>query len=252
MVDKGKRMLDIEPTKGEGKRLSRKADRAYQEIRKMLIEFRIKPEERIGEIHICKILALSRTPIREALNRLATEGFLVFRPNYGFSFRSLEITDLIALYDIRSILETGAFALLCARASDEELARLKSYWAESSACHAHGSNEEILDLDEGFHLLMAGLSGNPEIVRQLEAVNARIRFIRRIQIEHALCDPCDSHGGIVDAACRRNVAEGVALLKAHIAMSVTDAQKALKEAFLKLYLTEKPPSLRWQSTSGRS
>ena len=245
-------MSESKPTKieGDGKRLADSANRAYRQIRKQLIEFKLKPDERINEVHFAKTLELSRTPIREALNRLATEGFVVFKPNRGFYFRSLDISDLLDLYEMRVIVETGGFAILCSRASDEGLARLQAYWDHAKARYAFGDGDEILDLDEGFHVLMAELSGNPEIVRQLEALNARTRFIRRVQIEHSSHDLLDSHNRIVDAAMRRSADEGVALLQSHISMTVADAQAALKEALLKLFVTEKRPASRERATAG--
>ncbi len=237
-------MAEVKPTKvdGEGKRLADSADRAYRSIRKQLIEFKVRPEERINEVHFAKTLELSRTPVREALNRLASEGFVVFKPNRGFFFRSLDISDLLDLYEMRVIVETGAFKLLCARADDVGIARLKDYWTRAKSRYAFGDGDEILDLDEGFHILIAELSGNPEIVRQLEGLNARIRFIRRVQIEHSNNDLLDGHNRIVEAAGRRAAQEGIELLQAHISMTVADAQSALKEALLKLFVTENRPS----------
>ena len=184
-------------------------------------------------------LKLSRTPIREALNRLASESFVTFKPNRGFHFRSLDIGDLLDIFELRMIVETGAFALMCERADDDGLARLSSYWAHAKLLYERGDGDEILDLDEGFHMLMAELCGNPEVVRQLEAINARIRFIRRVQIEHSPNDLFESHNRIVDAASRRAADEGANLLKAHISMTAADAQAALKEALLKLFVTDK-------------
>ena len=223
---------------GDVRRPADSADRAYRQIRKQLIEFKIRPEERINEVHLARALELSRTPVREALNRLASEGFVLFRPNRGFYFRSLDIGDLLDLFEMRMIVETGAFALLCARVDDEGLTRLRTYWEDAKLRYARKDGDEILDLDEGFHILMAELSGNPEIVRNLHGLNARIRFIRRVQIEHSPHDLLDSHNRIVDAAGRRAADEGVALLKAHISMTVADAQAALKEALLQLFVTD--------------
>jgi DNA-binding GntR family transcriptional regulator len=229
------------------RRAADSAERAYREIRRQLVEFKVKPDERINEVRLARMLDLSRTPIREALNRLASEGFVVFAPNRGFFFRGLDIDDLIDLFEMRMIVETGAFALMCERADDAGLERLKAFWAEAQRNYRRSDPDEILDLDENFHLLIAELSGNPEIVRQLGALNARIRFIRRVQIEHAPQHKSlvDDHGRIVEAAARRDVAGGVAVLKTHISMTVADAQAALKEALLKLFVPEtKPPARR--------
>jgi DNA-binding GntR family transcriptional regulator len=224
----------------DNRRAADSADRAYREIRRQLVEFKLKPDERINEVRLARMLELSRTPIREALNRLASEGFVVFAPNRGFFFRGLDIDDLLDLFEMRMIVETGAFALMCERADDAGLQQLKTFWAKARQEYRRGDPDEILDLDEGFHLLIAELSGNPEVLRQLSALNARIRFIRRVQIEHAPQHKnlVNDHGRIVEAALRRDVGAGVAALKAHISMTVADAQMALKEALLKLFVPD--------------
>ena len=204
-----------------------------------MVEFKIRPEERINEVHFAATLALSRTPIREALNRLASEGFVVLRPNRGFYFRSLDIADLLDLFELRAIIEIGGFELLCARADDEGIERLRAFWADAKLRYACRDGDEILDIDERFHAMMAELSGNAAIVHQLKAVNARIRFVRRLQIEHSAIDLLDSHNRIVEAAGRRAADEGARLLRAHISMTVADAQSALKEALFRLFVAKR-------------
>lgn len=216
------------------------AERAYRTIRRELVEFRIRPKERINEVHIARDLQLSRTPVREALNRLASEGFVTFSPNRGFFFRDLDIDGLVDLFEIRMVVETGAFALSCERAEDADIRAVDAFWIEAKERYGRRDADEILEMDEKFHLMLAELSGNPEIVAHLTALNARIRFIRRIQIVHApLMDSLlADHSAIVAAALRRDAAEGCRLLRAHISMTVADARIALKEALLRLYTND--------------
>ncbi len=213
-------------------------DKAYEVIRRQLVEFKLKPDQRINEMALAKSLGISRTPIREALNRLASEGFVVLTPNRGFFFKALDIEALINLYELRSIIECGGFALMCERASDADLERLRSYWDNVKVNYTARDPDEILFLDEGFHLLIAELAGNPEIVNQLMAINARIRFVRRIQIQHKSHDEefVGVHQKIVDAGLRRDVPDGTELLRAHLRMTVSAAQHALKDALLDVYM----------------
>ncbi len=223
------------------KKARRSADsggKAYEAIRRQLVEFRLKPDQRINEMALAKTLGVSRTPIREALNRLASEGFVVLTPNRGFFFKALDIDALIDLYELRAIIECGAFALMCERASNPDLLRLRDYWDRVKVNYTARDPDEILVLDEGFHLLIAELSGNPEIVNQLIAINARIRFIRRIQIQHKSHDEnfVGVHQKIVDAGLLRDIPGGTALLKGHLQMTASAAQRALKDALLNVYM----------------
>ncbi|WP_377288275.1 GntR family transcriptional regulator [Rhizobium sp. SG2393] len=233
----------------ETRRSADSSERAYHAIRKQLVEFKLKPDERINEVQLSRSLGVSRTPIREALNRLASEGFVSLKPNRGFFVRSLSTEGLLDLYELRSIIECAAFRLMCERAEDDQLARLQAYWDAIVEDYRTHPPDVILAEDEGFHLLIAELSGNPELYNQLAAINARIRFIRRIQIEHRTHDmrQVASHSAIVDAAMRRDVDKGVELLRQHIEMTVSATQQALKDALLKVFapdLTEAKPRRR--------
>lgn len=219
------------------RRTADSSDRAYHTIRKLLVEFTLKPGERINEVQLSRSLGVSRTPIREALNRLASEGFVSLTPNRGFFVRSLSTEGLLDLYELRSIIECAAFKLMCERAEDSEIDRLRQYWEAIVDGYRDQAPDIILAEDEGFHLLIAELSGNPELVGQLASINARIRFIRRIQIEHPSHDKAQvtSHSAIVAAAVKRDAENGMKLLREHIEMTVSATQQALKDALLKVF-----------------
>ncbi len=241
-------MVEETPVEGdtETRRSADSSERAYNTIRKLLVEFKLKPEERINEVHLAKTLGVSRTPIREALNRLASEGFVSLTPNRGFFVRSLSTEGLIDLYELRSIIECAAFRLLCERAEDDQIDRLRAYWSSIVDGYREQPADMILAEDEGFHLMIAELSGNPELVNQLAAINARIRFIRRIQIEHRTHDmsQVDAHSAIVAAAIRRDSEGGVELLRQHIELTVSATQQALKDALLRVYSPGEPNERR--------
>ncbi|MFT4150675.1 MAG: GntR family transcriptional regulator [Paracoccaceae bacterium] len=225
------------PPEADSRRSADSSERAYHAIRKLLVEFRLKPEERINEVQLSRSLGLSRTPVREALNRLASEGFVTLTPNRGFFVRGLSTEGLLDLYELRSIIECAAFRLMCDRAEDDQIDRLRAYWDSVEPGYSTRDADEVLVQDEGFHLLIAESSGNPELMATLASINARIRFIRRIQIEHVTHDSAQilAHRGIVEAAVRRDAEKGVELLRAHIEMTVSATQRALKDALLKVY-----------------
>ena len=219
-------------------------ERAYTMIRRMVVDFELRPNERINEVQLARELALSRSPVREALNRLATEGFLSFVPNRGFFFRSPDIAELVQIYEARAVLEKGAFALACTRATAAQVRDVEQFWADALVEYARRDPDRILELDEAFHLTLASLSGNRELVRQLTAINARIRFVRRIEIgrgpRHA--SMIGDHDELIDALRGRAVVRGQKALTAHISMSIEDAADVLKEAVFKAYVAAPTPT----------
>ncbi|MBS0560973.1 MAG: GntR family transcriptional regulator [Proteobacteria bacterium] len=220
--------------------LRRPADsvlRAYAAIRALVVEFRLKPGERVNEFQLARQLGLSRTPVREALNRLASEGFLDLTPNRGFFFRPLDIAALVHFYELRGVLERGAFVLACQRASDEAIEELATYWDKVLAQYGKAEPDWRLDVDEEFHRRLAGLSGNPEFVRQIEAIDARIRFARRTEIAHSprVVHMLPDHARIIALLRARAADAGGALLVEHISLSVEEAGMVLAEALVGLH-----------------
>ncbi len=233
------------------RRAADSAERDYKAIRQQLVEFKMRPAERINEVHLAQMLDLSRTPVREALNRLASEGFVVFTPNRGFCFRGVDIDDLLDLFEMRSIIETGAFALACERADEAGIARLQAFWADARMRYENKDPDEILELDEGFHVHLAELANNPEIVRQLIGVNARIRFVRRVQIENGPqhWSLVEDHSRIVQAIVDRDRERGIEILRSHISLTFAEARAVLKEALLKIFLPEQTAPRRGRARS---
>lgn len=239
MSNRGKKTVPKEPDDqgGEVRRAADSGERAYQVILDLLTEFKLKPEERINEVQLARKLGVSRTPIREALNRLASEGWVVLTPNRGFSVRGLSTDGLLDLFELRLIIESAAFTLMCERAQDDEIQGLADYWeAIAHDYHLHDPRL-MLEEDENFHLRIAELSGNPELRHQLVVINARIRFMRRIKLESVMRDPkqATAHTAIVEAARRRDIEGGVELLHKDIDVTVATTQQAIKDALLRAY-----------------
>src|SRR5215471_6358552 len=101
----------------------RESDRVYESLRSMAIAFKFKPGERLTELDIAERFSVSRTPVREALNRLVNEGFLV-ADGRGFAVRDLDPKECFDLYELRLALEFTAVRLAVQRATDEELSFL--------------------------------------------------------------------------------------------------------------------------------
>lgn len=158
-------------------------ERVYEELRALAINFEMLPGDRVNEVELAKRFGVSRTPLREALNRLTADGFLSFVPSKGFFRRKLEIKEVVDLYELRLKLELGGAELACERATPEKVAEIRSFLDMSMRDDPARDAQELVALDERFHEMIADLAGNAELLRTLIAVNARIRFIRWINME---------------------------------------------------------------------
>jgi DNA-binding GntR family transcriptional regulator len=214
----------------------RSADRVHEQVKAMAVTFHLRPSERINEVELARQLGVSRTPLREALNRLAAEGFLIATANRGYTVRPLDPRRVLTLYEYRALLETGALRLACERASDEALADLAAFAARSRDEPDDDAQAlRLLSLDEQFHESLARLSDNEEILRSLRSLNERVRFIRWIDMRNRRGTTQDEHLRIVAHLRRRDADAAAALMQTHIARRLDQISEMIRAGFAEIY-----------------
>lgn len=212
-------------------------DRAYDRLRQMAIGYQFRPGERLNEGELSRRLGFSRTPLREALNRLATEGFLRFSPGKGFFCRELDPKEIFDLYQLRKALEIGAVRLSVKLAQDEEIAELKRFLAETGPEGGGRSTAELVALDEKFHEQLLSLSRNREMLQVLRNVNARIQFVRWVDMDRVSRPVTQAeHRQILERLEARDEAGCVAALEKHIDRRQDQITAAIKEGFAQIYM----------------
>jgi DNA-binding GntR family transcriptional regulator len=213
------------------------AERAYQALRAMAVRFEFKPGERLNEVEIARRLDMSRAPLREAMNRLVTEGLLTVVPNQGFSCRRLSATEIASLYEVRADLEAAGARAAALRANRGALEELDAYWSKVAATQATTAIETLVARDEEFHLRLAALSGNPERVRMLENINARIHFVRRINLETParLKESFAEHAAVLVRLLQGDGDGAAELLRSHLALSAEEAAGFIREGLARIY-----------------
>ncbi|OZI45218.1 GntR family transcriptional regulator [Bordetella genomosp. 4] len=208
----------------------------YDRIKAMATTFRLRPGEKVNELELSRQLGVSRTPVREALSRIAAEGFLVATPNRGYTVRGLDAKQLMALYEYRATVELGVVRLVCMRASDQELADL--------AKMVEGSRDEVdtdaqalrlLSRDEAFHEHLAGLAGNPEFLRSVRSINERLRFPRWIDLKARRGQTRNDHPDIVRALQARDQAAVQALMSQHIEKHLDHIIELTRAGYAEIY-----------------
>ena len=211
-------------------------DRIYNNIRAMTTSFALKPEEKLNEQKLAGQLGVSRTPLREALNRLVSEGFLTIKSGRGFYCRSLSAAEILDLYQSREAIECKLVELACARASPIDLYDINNFLQScKSDYHEQAKGSKLVGLDEQFHLKIANLSGNNELIRMLDNLNARVRFVRTIDLKERRIVTPGNHGQILDAMVEGDVDRAVSEMKNHILRSYEEASEAVRQAFMQIY-----------------
>jgi DNA-binding GntR family transcriptional regulator len=212
-------------------------DRLYEAVKDMAITYRLKPGERLNEGELAKSLGASRTPLREALNRLNAEGFLTFEVGRGFFCREFRPREIFELYQLRSVLEQAAARLACELASDEEIDALARFIRETGPDDGGRSPEELVSLDEHFHEQLMAMVRNAEMLRVLRNVNARIKFFRWIDMEQRRAETQSEHGMILAALRERDAELAAERMGRHIERRLDQITAAIKEGYSRIYLS---------------
>ena len=196
------------------------AYQAYREVKQLIYDFVLMPGERFSEADLTQRVAVSRTPLRQALQRLQREGFLQVFPKLGWQVAALDFDTFDALYDLRILLETHAVQRLCEAEERPTLAELAAMWLVAPA-ERSADRVDVGSLDEDFHRRLVAGSGNREMLRVHADITERIRIIRRLDFtKPARIDATyDEHARILGAITRRRSDEAQRLLRAHIEQS---------------------------------
>lgn len=185
-----------------------------------------------------------RTPVREALRRLVSEGLVEVRPRKGYRVTPITLDDVQHVFELRLLLEPAAVELAIARSTDEELAALRPL-AMAHGTHrstADGSYEQYLVDHIGFHVAVADRSGNPRLaraIRDLLAERRRLAFLVATN-RQSDAEPDVEHHELYDAIVHRDAERAKAIVVAQIEQH----RRRVIDALVARLLGDSTPSAR--------
>lgn len=137
---------------------------AYDELKARIMDNRLTPGSSHLEQALAEALGVSRTPLREAAQRLETEGFVTIRPRLGIMIRPISAVDMAEIYDLLMVLEPHAAALLASRRLSEEVkTQLDTSVSEMEAALNAQDLPAWAAADRRFHADLIGLCGNERL-----------------------------------------------------------------------------------------
>jgi len=212
-------------------------DSIHRELREMAITFQLRPGERLNEAILAKELGVSRTPLREALNRLMAEGFLSFSANQGFFRKPLDVKEIFDLYEFRQQMEMAAVRMAVERATDEQLQALEEFAEQSAEEDPNRTLDEVIALDEGFHERLIALTGNIEMRNSLQNVNERIHYVRWLDMSGHRPETQAQHKAIVRSLRERNAEESMRLISEHIGHRLDQIIDKVERSYGRIYMS---------------
>jgi DNA-binding GntR family transcriptional regulator len=188
-------------------------------LRDMIVAGELAPGARLNERVLCAQLAVSRTPLREAMKMLAAEGLLALLPNRGAMVPELSADDIRHTFELMAALEAANGELACARIAAEELDEIRALHYEMLACYARRDLPGYYRRNHAIHALINLAARNPVLTQTYRTINARIQALRfrsnfnREKWEAAV----EEHEQMIDALAKRDGVRMRAILTQHLA-----------------------------------
>ena len=187
-------------------------------VREMIFAGELASGERVPEKMLCQRLAISRTPLREALKVLASEGLVELLPNRGARIVKLTAEAVDEMFPVMGALESVAGELACARITDVEIDEIRALHYQMAIHHKRGELREYFALNQRIHGKILEAAGNPTLGGIYGALTARIRMARyranlsRQRWNRAMAE----HEEILDALAGRDGARLAKVLRRHL------------------------------------
>lgn len=197
-------------------------DHAYTMIWRQLIKGERKPGERLTDTELASQLGLSRTPVRQALHRLAQQDLVQFDPRRGFSVRVFTVQDVHEIYDVRSALEALAVRLASPHLSRDEIeAQLQLLRIARAALRDSPDQRAVvlhLQTDLNLHDLLIRASGNGRLLRTLAGLRSQQILFQYWDTSYPRRNEAaaDEHERILEALAAGEKEEAAACMADHI------------------------------------
>lgn len=197
---------------------TRESDRVEAELRQLILTLELEPGLAISEASLMQKYGWGRTPLREAIQRLAEQSLLQIIPRQGVVVTALSVFDFTEMMDAMSMVIGPAAALACQRLTDEELDQLDEVVSASETAAQDGDFIRVAQLDFEFHRILADATGNRHLSRyllHLHQVATRFNFAAWKRDRNA-APSSDEHRQIVELMRQRDVEEAKSAMRAHI------------------------------------
>ena len=202
-------------------------DQAADGIREMILTGAIRAGDRLNEVALSQMFGISRSPVREALNALASEKLVVFIPGRGAYVPEFDLDSVRQLGEARQSLECSAVRLVAMHASDAEINEMVELLHEEETLLERDASRFPVDLD--LHQMILRSCKN-EVIQELAlSVNTRLRLARLASGQNPIRarEAHREHLGIVGALQRKDPEAAVAAMADHLDCASTSAQNAM-------------------------
>lgn len=192
------------------------SDRVFRQISDLIIYGDIAPGEPLREVHLAGRLGTSRVPVREAIQRLAEEGWVIRRPRSSARVRIPTLTDIDEVFDLRALLETDAVRRAARYISLADIEGLRDVVDSARSAADADDQRAVIEANRRFHGTIAGLARNGLLLQVLSQLDRRVQWlfgsVAQLRVTHSLLE----HASILDALEARDVEAATAAARGHV------------------------------------
>jgi DNA-binding GntR family transcriptional regulator len=194
-------------------------DIIYQRIMQMIVNQELLPGQRIYLDHLAEQMGVSRTPVVNALKRLAQERFIDWMNRRGIYIKRLSKGEIAQIYQLREGLESMAARLAATRMDEKEVDRWVAVFKSFKAKETPALIRRYLDVDRDFHWRIEELSGNPHLRAAMRIANMMIAAYW-FGLPRTLAEVIPEHMELLDALRRKDPDAAEKAMRVHIRRSV--------------------------------
>jgi DNA-binding GntR family transcriptional regulator len=191
---------------------------AYEAIKLRIVTCALKPGEYVNELQLSALLAIGRTPVHQALERLTLEGMIDIIPHKGAVVRPFRLNEVVQIAEARIVNESHCARLAAERASDTDIAALEDVLVETRHWASLRNVEKLALLDRAFHRELASAAQNVALAELLRGLHER--SLRFWFVSHGAPDQHDrvrrQHEDILAAVRKRDPKAAEAAMRVHI------------------------------------
>lgn len=210
----------------------------YERLKSQIIDFTLKPGQKLQDRQLAIQLEVSRTPVREALNRLVQEGFVRQTPGQGYFVKEITIKEIEELYEVREALEVLAAKMAIQSINNSQIKKLSEILKRHKKLIQNGTSESSL-LDEAeFHKTIALSSGNQHLYVIMSNIFDKIaayRGIGTLTLQRTKI-AYQQHEEIFISLKEKDTRKLKKIMRGHITEARRDAIERVKKEIGHLYL----------------
>ena len=194
----------------------------YQEVaerlRQRIFSHELPPGTWVDEQALAEHYGISRTPLREALKVLASEGLVTLKPRRGCYVTEISERDLDEVFTVMSMLEGECARTSATKASAADLERLRAIHADLENAADAGDIDGFFEANQAFHLALQEIADNRWLLQVIEDLRKVIKLSRHHSLfsEGRLAQSLAEHRDILQALLARDAARAETLMRAHI------------------------------------